>query len=558
MLHVKGSPISLSGEQLLAPPAADPIDWRWMLNAARQRRISIVLITLLCMGAAAAYVVMRPKTYTAHTHLHLTNLKLTFSRDDALFAESLLDPTFLETQMQLMRSEKIAFSVVDNLQMASVVPTESPTGLAGRFRELTAAYVSLGPPQPAAPDPDARREAVKRLQRGFGVDRAGMSNIVTLRYTASDPQQAAQIVNEIARAYVEDQTAARIEAAQSASIWLRERLRDVGPKTRIVARALAPTENSDPRGILLVALAGIIGVAFGGSQALVRQLFDRTVRTPEQVVRASGAECLGFVPNLKVRRRFWQAKPKAPAERALPNVPRLSWASRNPASSAALTLNHAKVVIDGALGRPEPRRIGVTATFQGEGASTVAANLAHLIAARGERVLLVDCNCADRTLSKTLSPHARSGLIDCLDGDAERLAEAIDRDATDGMHFLPLGDVVRGGRIPTIWAAGMETLLDSVVPSYDYVICDLPPLVSVAEVRAAARYLDGFILVVGWGQIEEEHLRIGVAAAGAFRDKLLGVVLNRVGIPDLGRTGSPTAAFIERGAARRARWRPFR
>jgi Mrp family chromosome partitioning ATPase len=126
------------------------------------------------------------------------------------------------------------------------------------------------------------------------------------------------------------------------------------------------------------------------------------------------------------------------------------------------------------------------------------------------------------------------------------------------MHFLPIGDGIRGGRIPTIWSAGMENLLESLAPSYDYVICDLPSLVSVAEVRAAARYLDGFVLVVGWGQIEEEHLRIGVTAAGAFKDKVLGVVLNRVGIPDLGRTGSPTAAFIEHGAARGAARRPRR
>lgn len=556
MLHVKDPMIGLAGA---APPADEPIDWRWMLNAVRRRRLSVVVMMILCMAAASAYVVTRTNTYTAQTLLHLTNLKLTFSRDDALFAESLLDPTFLETQMQLMRSEKTAFTVVDTLQLASTEPPEPAGGLTLWLRDIKAGYASVVPSQPRrGPEVDARREAVKALQRGFTVERVGMSNIVTLRYTAPDPDQAARIVNEIARAYVDDQSAARIESAQSASIWLRERLRDVGPKTRIVARALAPTEPSDPRGFLLVGLAGLIGATFGVSGALVRQLFDRTVRTPEQVVAASGAECLGFVPKLKVRRFFRRARRGPGAEGALPDAPLLSWAARNPASSAASTLSHAKVVIDGGVGHAGPRWIGVTSTFPGEGASTVAANLAQLIAARGQRVLLIDCDAANRTLSKTLSPEPRTGLIECLDGTGTPLSAAVQHDEASGMHFLSIGQGVKGGQIPTVWSAGMGTLLGSTGASYDYVICDLPPLASVAEVRASARYLTGFFLVVGWGRLESEHLRIGVGAAGAFRDKLLGVVLNRVGIPDLGRTGSPVAAFLEQAAATAAARRPGR
>jgi Mrp family chromosome partitioning ATPase/capsular polysaccharide biosynthesis protein len=549
MLHVKGSSISFPGPPALTAPNRDPIDFRWMLNAVLRRRISILLTTALCMAAAVAHVVLRPGSYTAQTHLQLTNLKLTFSRDDALFAESLLDPTFLETQMQLMRSEKIAFAVVDNLQMASTAHAETSGGIMGRLRDLMPTNLTGETAQPRNDEGDARREAMKRLQRSFAVDRVGMSNIVTLRYTAPDPVQAANVVNEIARAYVEDQTTARIESAQSASIWLRERLRDVGPKTRIVARALVPTETSNPRGILLVGLAGFIGAAFGVSFALLRQLFDRTVRTPEQVVSASGAECLGFVPKMKVRRFLRRAERHASAQRALLVPPLLCWASRSPSSSAASALDLAKVAIDGALGKPEPRWIGISATFPGEGASVIAANLADLIAAHGERTLLVDCNRTNPSLSRTLTPGARTGLIDCLGAEEDRLTEAIKGDAIDRMHFLPIGGSRPGEWIPTIWSSGMGRFLGSVASSYDYIIFDLPALISVAEVRAAARHLSGFILVVKWGQTNEEHLRIGVRSAGALQDKLLGVVLNRVGAPDLGRTGSPAAAFLEHGAA---------
>lgn len=550
MLHVKGPPIHFADAPLPAPRAADPIDWRWMLNAVLRRRLSIAGLALLCMAGAAVYVVTRAGSYTAQTHLHLTNLKLTFSRDDALFAETQADPTFLETQIQLMRSEKVAFAVVDALGLDKAVPDKPPEGLTQRLRALLPDFMPRASAPPPTEEGGPRREAVREVQRGLAVDRAGMSNIVTLRYTAPDPARAALIANEFARAYVDDQTAARIESAQSASIWLRERLRDVGPKTRIVARALPPTETSNPRGILLIGLAGLIGTTLGVSLALLHQLLDHRVRTPEQVAGATGAACLGFVPTLKVRRSFRFRRRKPLDERTVPDIPRLSWAARHPGSSAAAALDHARVAIDGALVRPEPRWIGVTATFPGEGTSTIAANLAHLVAARGGRVLLVDCNGADPALSRTLAPKARLGLLDCL-GDEGRLGDVVFRDPGDGMAFLPLGSGPAGGRRPAIWSGDMVRCLEAAGRAYDTVICDLPALAAQAEVRAAARFLSGFVLVVGWGRPSEEHLRIGAASAGGFRDKLVGAVLNRVGPSDLGRTGSPSATFLKHAAPRR-------
>ncbi|SFL92918.1 cellulose synthase operon protein YhjQ/BcsQ [Methylorubrum salsuginis] len=559
MLHVKGPSIHFASTPLPAAQAAEPIDWRWLLNSVLRRRLSIAVLVLLGMAGASAYVATRAGSFTAQTHLHLTNLKLTFSRDDALFAETQLDPTFLETQIQLMRSEKVAFSVVDALQLTEAEGDKAVQSLKQRLQALLAEYLphDLAPSQApeAADDGSPRREAMRQLQRGLSVERAGMSNIVTLRYTAPDPVQAARIANAFARAYIDDQTAARIESAQSASIWLRERLRDVGPKTRIVAQALPPTETSNPRGLLLVALAGLIAAGLGVSLALLRQLFDRKVRTPEQVVAASGAACLGFLPHLKVRRRLrlWRSKP--PAEGTVPVIPRHCWASRNLNSSAAAALDHARVAIDGALGRSEARWIGVTGTFPGEGTSTVAANLAHLMAARGERVLLVDCNGADPSLSRILAPKAKLGLTDDLRADEgsvrDVLIEAVLTDPTDGMGFLPLGSACADGRHPPLWSGEMSRCLQAASASYDTIVCDLPALSAAAEVRAASRFLSGFILVVGWGSPSEEHLRIGVDGAGAFRDRLLGAVFNRVGVADLGRTGSPTATFLKQGAPAR-------
>ncbi|KQP70870.1 tyrosine-protein kinase domain-containing protein [Methylobacterium sp. Leaf112] len=575
MLHVKGSPASLVGNPLFLGGEGETIDWRWMMSAVHRRLGLIVKLALVCAALAAVYVVMRPVIYKSHTQLLLTNLKLTFSRDDALFAESLPDPSFLETQMQIVRSERIALAVVDRLRLAES-STEMP-GLVERLREGAASWVSgLIPEEPdgaarspldgalrgiaealqpaAAEGPrnpgEMRRAAMRRLQQDYSVERVGMSNIVMIVATAPDPEEAARIANEIARAYVDDQVAARIEAAQSASIWLRERLRDVGPKTRIIAQGAPPTDKSNPRGLLIVALAALAGCAFGVTYALLRQMLDRTVQSPEQIVRATGAECLGIVPRLHrvARLRSWRERlrRKGPLLRQLPLS---GYAAKHPFSAFAQTMSHAKVAIDAGLAGRAPRWIGVTSTFPGEGASTVAANLAHVIAACGERVLLIDCNATDSGLTKRLLRQSQDGLIECLAVGKARPADLVQTDPADGLHFLPIGHATSHCSAP-IWTEAMHTLLKGTKKDYDYVICDLAPLASGAEVRAAVQYLGGVILVAGWGQVEAEHLGIGVAQAGLLRDKLLGTVLNRVNVAALRRAGSPAAAFLYRASGR--------
>lgn len=575
MLHVKGTPTNLVGNALLMGGEDEIVDWRWMLSAIRRHLGLIVKLMLLAASLAAIYVVMRPVIYTAHTHLLLTNLKLTFSRDDALFAESLPDPSFLETQMQIMRSEKIALAVADRLRAAEGTETQAPD-LLRRLREEAATRIgaladpvsegvaetpldallrgvseALRPTEAQEPSnlDETRRRAMKVLQASSSVDRIGMSNIVMIRATAVEPERAARIANEIARAYIDDQIAARVEAAQSASIWLRERLRDVGPKTRVIAQAAAPTEKSNPRGILIIALAAVAGCSLGIAYALLRQMLDRTVQSPEQLVRATGAHCLGIVPRIRSATRLarWRDRLRRKAG-PLRRLSIADYAASHPSSTFAQTLNHAKVAIDLSLDSRSPRCIGVTAAFAGEGASTVAVNLAHLLASRGERVLLIDCNGSDPGLTQQLLHRSQDGLIECL-AAGEVIAGAIQADRADGMHFLPFGRA-DARRAAPIWTEAMRRLLAGVGRDYDTIVCDLSPLARVAEARAAAQYVSGMILVAGWRQVEAEHLRVGIAQAGLNREKLLGVILNRVDVSAFRRTGSPAAAFLWRASGR--------
>lgn len=555
MLQANNAPPAESFGMLAAPAAQDELDLSWLFGAIRRRLWSIIALMVIGTGIAVAYVALRPANYSAATQLQLTNLKLTFSRDDAFYAESLSDPTFLETQIQIIRSDKVALAVVDSLGLANAL-TDGSDEKAGKLEFLSGVIEAFGPvrnlfagapgsnenqaesPPELATDP--RREALSRLQRNYSVERVGLSNIVEIRYTARNRDAAARGANGVAQAYIADQQAARIEAAQSASIWLRERLRDVGPRTRIVAAAAAPKDKSDPRGVLIIAIGCVAGGVVGVALALLRQFLDRTARTPEQAEGAVGAECLGVVPKLRAARA---AKSPAPAEAnaVAPGGRLMNEAGNRPFGKLALTLQNAKAAVDDKCVVVRARCVGVTSTYSGEGTSTIAVNLARRLALLGERVLLVDCNFARPTLSMSLDPAGGAGLRELACSKSKTLEPFLRSDPASGMKFLPVGSEPGG---PALWGDETPRFIDLSSNSYDYVVCDLPPLASIGEVRASAPHFDAFLLVLKSGTVEIDHLKAGLKASGAFREKIAGVILNKARPADLKGAFSPGAAFF--------------
>jgi Mrp family chromosome partitioning ATPase len=58
------------------------------------------------------------------------------------------------------------------------------------------------------------------------------------------------------------------------------------------------------------------------------------------------------------------------------------------------------------------------------------------------------------------------------------------------------------------------------------VIVDMPALAAGPDVRAASRWVDGYLLVVKWGATESELVRQALRSAGEARPKFAGAILN--------------------------------
>src|SRR5690606_22101546 len=143
------------------------------------------------------------------------------------------------------------------------------------------------------------------FQKHLHVDQVGQSYVVEVRFTTSDPQRAAEITNGIVAAYLDDQTTANASVAQSASGWLRDRMRALGTTARVLTAATAPIEKDGPRAALIFGFAAFCGMVIGGGLAFVRDFFDRKLRTRRAVQSASQAECFSILPAIHQRASFF-------------------------------------------------------------------------------------------------------------------------------------------------------------------------------------------------------------------------------------------------------------
>jgi len=172
-----------------------------------------------------------------------------------------------------------------------------------------------------------------------------------------------------------------------------------------------------------------------------------------------------------------------------------------------------------------PRVVAVLSPQYGEGRSTVAVNLARVLALEGHRVLLVDADLRRPRLKALLADRESPGLEEYLWGEAP-LAACVADTSLPGVRVLGARGPVEGPaeapgspRFRAIWAA--------VRSEFEFIVVDTSPVNAVSEVPVVARSADASLLVV-------EERRTGARQAlGAKRRlenhqvRVLGLVVNR-------------------------------
>src|SRR5262245_59368532 len=138
---------------------------------------------------------------------------------------------YYQTQYQLLRGRMLAERVVERLQLQK--SDEFLTGpMLSPWERLQTRF--LGKPPRAAVDTDGMplSPAVAAFRSRVTVEPVPGSRLVNLRFTAYDPNLAAQIVNALAQLYIEQSLEFRFTTSTEATGWLGDRVKEQQEKVQ--------------------------------------------------------------------------------------------------------------------------------------------------------------------------------------------------------------------------------------------------------------------------------------------------------------------------------------
>ncbi len=484
------------------------------LESLRRHAAIVGLGVLLFIGMGLAFVALRSPTYTASTLLLVYNRQISTGQDAVVLPGS-ADIPLVQNQIEMLQSGNVLVKVIGQLgldrESASTESDWSVGVLIDRFWPWPAAALTK----------DQRRTfLLEQLRRKLKEKRVGASHLISLSFKARDPQHAARVANEIAKTYMQELSRAW-DVGTTRSPALRELYRSLGPSAYIVSKAEPPTRSDGPAAYLILIGAAVAGALLGAAAALLVDFFDNTFRSADQVESVVGLPCLAVIPRIggtRARRRGRGPPAMGTAASGL------GWPDTQdrslPYGRALRQL--VAVIQDPSL--PELRSIGVTAADAGEGATTIAIGLAQSLAAAGKKVLVIDAvpehpSARNWWIGDNDCGSASSRNVRCSDSAGDAF------DMKGGLNVVPLertSDVDPYSVCPQ----ALESRIKGALNQYDMVIIDLPSLASGPGARTVAQIVDGFLLVVRWGQTDSELVRQAIQSTGEAQAKFIGIALN--------------------------------
>jgi succinoglycan biosynthesis transport protein ExoP len=279
---------------------------------------------------------------------------------------------------------------------------------------------------------------------------------------------------------------------------------------RIIDSAVTPSSPFKPRKALLVSLALVLSLMFGGLLAFMLDYLDSTFKGAEDVEDKLGVSMLGMVPLVKQKKKetsallFLDDKYKNYAE--------------------AMRTVRTSVVLSG-IDKPH-KTIMVTSSVPSEGKSTSAINLAVAIG-QMERVLLIDADMRKPTIAKVLNlPPNSPGLSNLVAGTATQ------EDCILHMEDANI-DVLTSGLIPPnpselLSSHKFAELLRKFSQEYDRVIIDSPPTLLVSDALVMSKAVDAVVYVIRSDITTHQTVRTGINRLLAVKAPIIGVILNKV------------------------------
>jgi len=251
-----------------------------------------------------------------------------------------------------------------------------------------------------------------------------------------------------------------------------------------------------------VAISLVLGMVSGLGTPLLIEIFDTRIRTASTARQIAGVPILGEIPQFR--------PPKPGSQTGI--SPQVAEAFRSLRST--LRLSHPP----GGRGSV----VAILSPADGEGRSTIAAELAVGLAMSGLKVLLVDGDLRNPDQGERFQVHRENGLAHLLAGHPGVMP------ATTGIENLQLlpGPIATDQAAELLHSHCLEEWLDEARTAYDFIVFDSPPATLYADAQILTAVSDFATIVVRHGQTPRDRLAETIDIVDPQRIKVKGLIYN--------------------------------
>lgn len=223
MLHISKSPSFTSLEpETGGPPALSLAQYTAVAVGFFRRQMRVLILAFAAtLSLAVIYLIVATANYKATATVAIDTAK--FQLFQPIGELSIESSSAVESQLEILRSERIALEVIKNLHLVDKTPPSSGALF-----------------QPSAPPTqfERTRQLLAVLQKHLTIKRIGIAWIIEISYESPDPETAAQYANAFADAYIADQLDAKYQTTRQASTWLEGRVKELREQSLAAQRAV--------------------------------------------------------------------------------------------------------------------------------------------------------------------------------------------------------------------------------------------------------------------------------------------------------------------------------
>lgn len=275
-------------------------------------------------------------------------------------------------------------------------------------------------------------------------------------------------------------------------------------------------DRSLKRVMKIVGACGILGVILVFGLSYLREWFDTSLKSLDDVRKTTGAALLGSVPT------FQSSSDADRLAEARGLSPQLCYFHR-PASREAEAYRTIRTTLFVAM-QAGRKVLQISSPEPGDGKSTSAANLAISVAQSGKKVLLIDCDLRRPTQHVLFHVPQEIGVTDVLLREID-WENAVRPTSIPGLSLITAGNCPENPA-ELLSSDQLPEFIRQTREEYDVVIIDSPPVLAVSDPCIIAPHADGLLAVLRMQKTRRaaaERMRETLSSHGA---KVIGVIAN--------------------------------